>query len=236
MPGLDTERKNETIRSPIIELKDYKFDSQHISPTPPITKKLNPIIQETVGKLERETTNVIDDKLHDTLQRIKLEAQLSEVEYGKLIMMIECNQYIGIGDELEKCLLTYSLYVFISRNDYTTLYELIHSEQLNPPFLPVTNEEPEKNLPLLTFPLTLTMTGIEMQDEIPAVFIFDHMLCCSCMIRMKKKWSKCFVTISTTAISIYTSLSAWKDQSDPIQFISFYKTMVSINCLYYHRV
>lgn len=65
--------------------------------------------QEIVGNLEEQRVNVVDDYLRTILHRVKKEAKLSEVEYGKLIMMIECGQLVGVCDLLEKCLKTFYL-------------------------------------------------------------------------------------------------------------------------------
>ena len=81
--------------------------SQHTSPIVPAEEAVNEIIGETTGKLKQEITNVIDDHLRRTLHQVKKEAPLSEIEYGKLVMMIECNQFVGICDVLEECLSTY---------------------------------------------------------------------------------------------------------------------------------
>lgn len=64
-------------------------------------------IQEIVGDLEEQKVNVVDDYLRRILHRVKREAELSEVEYGKLIMMIECGQLVGVCDMLEECLKTF---------------------------------------------------------------------------------------------------------------------------------
>lgn len=65
-------------------------------------------------------------------------------------------------------------------------------------------------------------------SELPAVFIYEHMLCCCCLIQRKSKWNEHFITISEKAISIYESLQSWKVRKDPIQYISFCKSMVFI--------
>ena len=47
----------------------------------------------------------MDDYLRLILHRVKSEADLSEVEYGKLIMMIECGKLFVVCELLEECLM-----------------------------------------------------------------------------------------------------------------------------------
>ena len=62
-------------------------------------------IQEIEGAIEEQKVNIMDDYLRLILHRVKSEADLSEVEYGKLIMMIECGKLVGVCELLEECLM-----------------------------------------------------------------------------------------------------------------------------------
>lgn len=96
----------------------FTFDEQNVYSQHPTfvsdPRNANPsVVQEITGELEERKVNVVDDYLRMTLHRVKDEAQLSEVEYGKLIMMIECGQLVGICDLLEDCLLKWDLSMYI---------------------------------------------------------------------------------------------------------------------------
>lgn len=112
--------------------------------------------QEIIGDLEEQKVNVVDDYLRTILHRVKKEAELSEVEYGKLIMMIECGQLVGVCDMLEECLETFDLVLLSNRNDFKKVYKAINHQSSF-----TFDKKPSLSSSNLLIPLTITDIGIE---------------------------------------------------------------------------
>lgn len=84
----------------------FTFDEENIYTQQSSYKSKNSSsIQEIEGAIEEQKVNIMDDYLRLILHRVKSEADLSEVEYGKLIMMIECGKLVGVCELLEECLM-----------------------------------------------------------------------------------------------------------------------------------
>lgn len=54
--------------------------------------------------MEEENVEIIDSALHSLLARVKTEAELSEVEYGKLLKQIECGKVKNVYELIDSCL------------------------------------------------------------------------------------------------------------------------------------
>ena len=63
-----------------------------------------PFIQHVISEMEEEKVEVIDSELHSLLVRVKSEAELSEVEYGKLLKQIECGKVKNVSELIDSCL------------------------------------------------------------------------------------------------------------------------------------
>ena len=84
----------------------FTFDEENIyTQQPSYETQDESSIQEIEGAIEEQKVNIMDDYLRLILHRVKSEADLSEVEYGKLIMMIECGKLVGVCELLEECLM-----------------------------------------------------------------------------------------------------------------------------------
>ena len=84
----------------------FTFDEENIyTQQSSYESKNSSSIQEIEGAIEEQKVNIMDDYLRLILHRVKSEADLSEVEYGKLIMMIECGKLVGVCELLEECLM-----------------------------------------------------------------------------------------------------------------------------------
>ena len=84
----------------------FTFDEENIyTQQPSYETQEESSIQEIEGAIEEQKVNIMDDYLRLILHRVKSEADLSEVEYGKLIMMIECGKLVGVCELLEECLM-----------------------------------------------------------------------------------------------------------------------------------
>lgn len=84
----------------------FTFDEENIyTQKSSYESKNSSSIQEIEGAIEEQKVNIMDDYLRLILHRVKSEADLSEVEYGKLIMMIECGKLVGVCELLEECLM-----------------------------------------------------------------------------------------------------------------------------------
>ena len=81
----------------------FTFDEENIyTQQSSYESKNSSSIQEIEGAIEEQKVNIMDDYLRLILHRVKSEADLSEVEYGKLIMMIECGKLVGVCELLEE--------------------------------------------------------------------------------------------------------------------------------------
>ena len=84
----------------------FTFDEENIyTQQPSYETQDESSIQEIEGAIEEQKVNIMDDYLRLIIHRVKSEADLSEVEYGKLIMMIECGKLVGVCELLEECLM-----------------------------------------------------------------------------------------------------------------------------------
>lgn len=84
-------------------------------------------VREVVGEIEAEKVEVIDRYTCMLLRRIKQEANLSEVEYGKLLMHIECGEVDDVCEVLEAALESYETDAFLyRRQNYTPIYLIIY--------------------------------------------------------------------------------------------------------------
>lgn len=71
-------------------------------------------VREVAGEIEAEKVEVIDNYTCMLLRQIKREANLSEVEYGKLLMHIECGEVDDVCEVLEAALESYGHTLFFS--------------------------------------------------------------------------------------------------------------------------
>ena len=84
-------------------------------------------VREVAGEIEAEKVEVIDRYTCMLLRRIKQEANLSEVEYGKLLMHIECGEVDDVCEVLEAALESYETDAFLyRRQNYTPIYQIIY--------------------------------------------------------------------------------------------------------------
>ena len=84
----------------------FTFDEENIyTQQSSYESKNSSSIQEIEGAIEEQKVNIMDDYLRLILHRVKSEADLSEVEYGELIMRIECGKLVGVCELLEECLM-----------------------------------------------------------------------------------------------------------------------------------
>lgn len=73
-------------------------------PYPGFVRRDTPFIQQVISEMEEEKVEVIDSELHSLLVRVKSEAELSEVEYGKLLKQIECGKVKNVSELIDSCL------------------------------------------------------------------------------------------------------------------------------------
>ena len=107
------------------------------------------ISQQLSGTLEEEKIADVNEYFRELLHKIKIEAQLTEVEYGQLLLLVESNQIDGVCTILENCLkqLVYCCNDKIRRHNFDLVYQWIYKKE---------NKE-EKNVdipPSLSLPYT----------------------------------------------------------------------------------
>ena len=76
-------------------------------PYPGYIRRDTPFIQHVISEMEEEKVEIIDSALHSLLARVKTEAELSEVEYGKLLKQIECGKVKNVYELIDSCLAMY---------------------------------------------------------------------------------------------------------------------------------
>ena len=95
----------------------FSFDSTHAysqhpvlvstvieQPYPGFVRHDTPFIQHVISEMEEEKVEIIDSSLQALLVRVKTEAELSEVEYGKLLKQIECGKVKNVSELVDSCL------------------------------------------------------------------------------------------------------------------------------------
>ena len=86
------------------------YVSTAIEETPPsYLQRDNSYVKEMVGEIEAEKVEVIDEYMCVLLRRVKEEAKLSEVEYGRLLTHIECGEVSDVCNVIEDVLASYYL-------------------------------------------------------------------------------------------------------------------------------
>ena len=73
-------------------------------PYPGYVRHDTPYIQHVISEMEEEKVEIIDSALQSLLARVKVEAELSEVEYGKLLKQIECGKVKNVYELIDSCL------------------------------------------------------------------------------------------------------------------------------------
>ena len=74
----------------------------------------NSYVKEMAGEIEAEKVEVIDEYMCILLRRVKEEAKLSEVEYGRLLTHIECGEVSDVCNVIEDVLASYCLRMIMS--------------------------------------------------------------------------------------------------------------------------
>lgn len=95
----------------------FTFDEDHVYSQSPLVvstgveearpgylQRDHSFVREVAGEIEAEKVEVIDNYTCMLLRRIKREANLSEVEYGKLLMHTECGEVDDVCEVLERAL------------------------------------------------------------------------------------------------------------------------------------
>ena len=73
-------------------------------PYPGFVRHDSSFIQQVIEGVQEERVEVIDDSTRELLSRVKEEAKLSEVEYGRLLKRIECGKVCNVNELLDSCL------------------------------------------------------------------------------------------------------------------------------------
>lgn len=73
-------------------------------PYPGFVRYDSSFIQQVIEGVQEERVEVIDDSTRELLSRVKEEAKLSEVEYGRLLKRIECGKVCNVNELLDSCL------------------------------------------------------------------------------------------------------------------------------------
>ncbi|KAK8802510.1 hypothetical protein WA171_006189 [Blastocystis sp. BT1] len=193
------------------------YVSTAIEETPPsYLQRDNSYVKEMVGEIEAEKVEVIDEYMCVLLRRVKEEAKLSEVEYGRLLTHIECGEVSDVCNVIEDVL---------ASHDYTPIYQIIYPITDESPSVPGSVENEEDYVPsriCSAAPIHITDIGIQ---HLPPVFLYKGLLCGEGLVRIKKEWKECFVVIATDTITVYSSLQAWRLRNPPLVFISLCSSM-----------
>ena len=112
-------------------------------PHPGYLQRDNSYVKEMIEEMKAEKVDVIDDYMRMLLHRVKHEGDLTEVEYGKLLMRIECGEVSDVCNVLEDSISSY-----IRLIQSSVVRTLLRSTRL---FIPseTTNLRTQKNPSLL---------------------------------------------------------------------------------------
>ncbi|KAK8800854.1 hypothetical protein WA588_001685, partial [Blastocystis sp. NMH] len=174
-------------------------------------------VREVVGEIEAEKVEVIDRYTCMLLRRIKQEANLSEVEYGKLLMHIECGEVDDVCEVLEAAL---------ESQNYTPIYQIIYplEDRLVEPGV-VENEDDllePGSFHATAAPIRITDIGIQ---HLPPVFFYQEALCGEALVWESNQWIQTFVVIASDSVSVFMTIQQWRLREVPRRFVSFSPSM-----------